>query len=143
MSGARWALCAVLMMMMMAGCAGSNSGGVGGTATPGKSKVTVLLTEPLGVPAATEGRMLTVEYPPGVSTPAHHHDGAIFAYVVEGAVITALDDGAERRYEAGEGWYERPGQVHRVSRNASSTQGAKLVVVFLTEAGKPVLQMER
>jgi quercetin dioxygenase-like cupin family protein len=87
--------------------------------------------------------MLTVEYPPGVSTPAHHHDGAIFAYVVEGAVITALDDGPERRYEAGEGWYERPGQVHRVSRNASRTERAKLLVVFLTEAGKAALKLEQ
>jgi quercetin dioxygenase-like cupin family protein len=63
--------------------------------------------------------------------------------VVEGAVITALDNGAERRYEAGEGWYERPGQVHRVSRNASDSKRAKLVVVFLTEKGKPVLEMEK
>jgi len=141
MSGWRWAACGVLMMVV--GCAGSHEAKMGEAMTPGKSKVTVLLTEPLGAPAATEGRMLTVEYPPGVSTPAHHHDGAIFAYVVEGAVITALDDGAERRYEAGEGWYERPGQVHRVSRNASDTKRAKLVVVFLTEAGKPVLKMER
>src|SRR4051812_39308986 len=117
MSGVRWAVCGVLLLMV-AGCAGSHASE--GSA-PGRSKVTVLLTEPLAAPAAMEGRMLTVEYPPGVSTPAHHHDGAIFAYVVEGAVITALDDGAERRYEAGEGWYERPGQVHRVSRNASST----------------------
>ena len=139
MSGMRWAACG-LLLTMVAGCAGAHAGEA---ETPAKSKVTVLLTEPLGTPAATEGRMLTVEYPPGVSTPAHHHDGAIFAYVVEGAVITALDDGAERRYEAGQGWYERPGQVHRVSRNGSDTKPAKLVVVFLTEAGKPVLKLEK
>jgi len=86
--------------------------------------------------------MLTVEYPPGVATPPHRHDGAIFAYVVEGAVVTALDDGDEKRYETGQGWYERPGQLHRVSRNASDTRPAKLVVVFLTEPGKPALHPE-
>jgi quercetin dioxygenase-like cupin family protein len=134
-------VCGVLMMV--AGCAASHdSSGAAGSARPG-SKVTVLLTEPLAKPAATEGRMLTVEYPPGASTPAHHHDGTIFAYVVEGAVITALDDGPEKRFEAGQGWYERPGQVHRVSRNASRTERAKLLVVFLTEAGKAALKLEQ
>jgi quercetin dioxygenase-like cupin family protein len=57
-------------------------------------------------------------------------------------VITALDDGPEKRFEAGQGWYERPGQVHRVSRNASGTERAKLVVVFLTEKGKPALELQ-
>jgi hypothetical protein len=33
--------------------------------------------------------------------------------------------------------------VHRVSRNASDTERAKLLVVFLTEKGKPALQMEK
>jgi quercetin dioxygenase-like cupin family protein len=132
------------MLVLAAGCAASHpASSVGPSKRPG-SKVTVLLTEPLArTPAATEGRMLTVEYPPGASTPAHHHDGTIFAYVVEGAVITALDDGPEKRFEAGQGWYERPGQVHRVSRNASDTERAKLLVVFLTEKGKPALQMEK
>jgi quercetin dioxygenase-like cupin family protein len=86
--------------------------------------------------------MLTVEYPPGAATAAHHHDGAIFAYVAAGAVITALDDGPEQRFAAGQAWYERPGQIHRVARNASATEPAKLVVFFLTAPGKPVLQME-
>ena len=110
---------------------------------PARARVTPLLTQPVPPGAGTEGRLLTVEYPPGGSTPAHHHDGAIFAYVAEGAVVTALDDGPEQRFEAGQAWYERPGQVHRVSRNASTTQPAKLVVFFLTQPGTPPLRMEK
>ena len=105
------------------------------------AKVTPLLTQPVSPGAGTEARLLTVEYPPGGSTPAHHHDGAIFAYVAEGAVITALDDGPERRFEAGQAWYERPGQIHRVSRNASTTKPARLVVFFVTQPGTPPLRM--
>jgi quercetin dioxygenase-like cupin family protein len=67
------------VLMIVAGCATSHdSSGAARSARAG-SKVTVLLTEPLAKPAATEGRRLTVEYPPGASTPAHHHDGTIFA----------------------------------------------------------------
>ena len=136
--------CASLMWVMAAGCASPHPASSERPASRPGAKVTGLLTEPLATtPAATEGRMLTVEYPPGASTPAHHHDGTIFAYVVEGAVVTALDDGPEKRFEAGQGWYERPGQVHRVSRNASDTKPAKLLVVFLTEKGKPALELER
>ena len=110
--------------------------------TPPRTQVSTLLTEPLP-PGVSEGRVLTVDIPPGASTPPHRHDGAIFAYVAAGAVVSALDEGAERRFETGQAWHERPGQVHRVSRNPSTTEPAKLVVFFLTEPGKPVLRMEK
>ena len=132
-----------------AGCATSHADSDGtplsapaATGPAAKANVTVLLTEPMPSPAPGEGRLLTVEYPPGASSPSHHHDGAIFAFVAEGAVVTALDDGPERRFEAGQGWYERPGQIHRVARNASATRPAKLAVVFLTNPGQPVLRLE-
>jgi len=130
---------ALLLLATTLGCAAPQQPA---TTTPARSSVTTLLTQPMPTPAPTECRMLTVEYPPGAATPAHHHDGAIFAYVVRGAVITALDDGPEHRYTAGQAWYEHPGQIHRVSRNASATEPAKLVVFFLTAPGRPVLQME-
>jgi quercetin dioxygenase-like cupin family protein len=129
-----------LFLTVLTGCALDPRAAVNPSAG---AKATVLLTRPLPADVGREGRLLTVEYPPGGSTPAHHHDGAIFAYVADGAVITALDDGPEQRFEAGQGWYERPGQVHRVSRNASATQPAKLVVFFLTQPGSPPLRMEK
>jgi quercetin dioxygenase-like cupin family protein len=108
-----------------------------------RSSVSTLLTEALPAGVGSEGRLLTVDIPPGGSTPPHRHDGAIFAYVAAGTVVSALDDGEERRFETGQAWYERPGQVHRVSRNGSATEPARLVVFFLTEPGKPVLRMDK
>lgn len=136
----------VFMMAMAAaaalgGCAAGRSAGTDGG--PGRTNVATVLTHEIPREAGNEGRVLTVEYPPGVSSPSHRHDGAIFAYVAEGAVITALDDGAEQRFEAGQAWFERPGQVHRVARNASDSKPAKLVVFFVTEPGKPVIRMEK
>ena len=82
--------------------------------------------------------MLTVSYAPGQASPAHQHPGAVMAYVLEGAVVSKLNDEQEKTYQAGEYWYEAPGTVHSVSRNASKTKPARLLVWSLVDEGKPV-----
>ncbi|MFJ4066504.1 cupin domain-containing protein [Pseudomonas sp. NPDC089996] len=84
--------------------------------------------------------MLTVSYAPGEASPAHQHPGAVMAYVLEGAVVSKLNDEQETTYKAGEFWYEAPGTVHSVSRNASKTQPAKLLVWSLVDVGKAVTE---
>jgi quercetin dioxygenase-like cupin family protein len=84
--------------------------------------------------------MLTVSYAPGEASPAHQHPGAVMAYVLEGAVVSKLNDESEKTYKAGEYWYEAPGTVHSVSRNASKTQPAKLLVWSLVDEGKAVTE---
>ncbi len=84
--------------------------------------------------------MLTVSYAPGQASPAHQHPGAVMAYVLEGAVVSKLNDEPEKTYKTGEYWYEAPGTVHSVSRNASQTRPAKLLVWSLVDEGKPVTE---
>jgi quercetin dioxygenase-like cupin family protein len=76
-----------------------------------------------------------VDYPAGASSPAHTHPKSafIYAYVLSGAIVSAVDGETPRTYRAGEGWYEAPGAHHRVSRNASATQPAKLLAVFVMD----------
>ena len=78
-----------------------------------------------------------VEYAPGAASPAHTHaqSAFIFAYVVSGAIESKVDDGETRIYHAGESWSENPGAVHAVSRNASDTEPAKLIAVFVLDSG--------
>ncbi|WP_085675554.1 MULTISPECIES: cupin domain-containing protein [unclassified Pseudomonas] len=94
-------------------------------------------------PANAPGKkavMLTVSYAPGQASPAHQHPGAVMAYVLEGAVVSKLNDEQEKTYKAGEYWYEAPGTVHSISRNASKTRPAKLLVWSLVDEGKPVTE---
>lgn len=84
--------------------------------------------------------MLTVSYAPGEASPGHWHPGAVMAYVLEGAVTSKLNDEPDKTYKAGEFWYEAPGTVHSVSRNASKSAPAKLLVWSLVEEGKPVTE---
>jgi quercetin dioxygenase-like cupin family protein len=84
---------------------------------------------------------VVVDYAPGAASPAHMHSKSafIFAYVVSGAIESQVNDGPKRVYHAGESWYEAPGAVHRVSRNASATEPAKLLAVFVADTGDKAL----
>ena len=76
-----------------------------------------------------------VSYPPGgASAPHHHSDSAfIYAYVVSGQIASQVEGQSEHTYRAGECWYETPGAHHLISRNASNTEPAKLLAVFVVD----------
>lgn len=76
-----------------------------------------------------------VEYPPGGASIPHVHakSAFIYAYVVSGAIESKVNDGELRVYRAGESWSEPPGASHPVSRNASKTQPAKLLAIFVVD----------
>jgi quercetin dioxygenase-like cupin family protein len=78
---------------------------------------------------------LEVNYAPGAASPAHTHakTAFIYAYVISGAIESKVDDGATRVYRAGESWSEQPGATHAISRNASKTEPAKLLAVFVVD----------
>jgi quercetin dioxygenase-like cupin family protein len=79
--------------------------------------------------------VITVTYPPGGSTPAHRHPGFTYAYVLKGAVTSALDNDPPKTYTEGQYWSEQPMQEHRISRNASQTAPAELLVFFVVPHG--------
>jgi quercetin dioxygenase-like cupin family protein len=84
---------------------------------------------------------IIVDYAPGGASPAHMHSKSafIYAYVVSGAIESQVNDGPKRVYHAGESWYETPGSFHRISRNASTTEPAKLLAVFVADTGDKAL----
>ena len=104
------------------------AGAAGGTVTP------VFSQELPNVPGNSLTAVL-VEYGPGGASGAHRHAGSVFAFVVEGAIRSKLDDGEEIVYQAGQSFFEPPGTHHAVSANASETEPAKLLAVFVAETG--------
>lgn len=91
---------------------------------PGKRLVSVLVT-----------------YAPGGASPSHRHAGSafIFAYVLSGEIRSQVDEGPVTVYRAGESWFEAPGAHHRVSENASQTEPASLLAVFVVDSGEAPL----
>ena len=76
-----------------------------------------------------------VNYAPGGASPPHTHakSAFIYAYVISGAIESKVNDGETRIYRAGESWSEPPGAIHWISRNASKTEPAKLLAVFVLD----------
>jgi quercetin dioxygenase-like cupin family protein len=77
-----------------------------------------------------------VSYAPGEASAAHRHPGITIAYVLEGEIRSKVGDDPEKTYTAGQMFLETPGQIHAVSRNASTTKPAKLLAILLAEKGK-------
>ncbi len=82
-----------------------------------------------------------VEYGPGGYSPAHRHPKSAFIYatVLEGAIRSQVNDGPVTTYKAGQSFSELPGEVHQVSANASETQPAKLLAVFVVDTNEAEL----
>jgi len=76
-----------------------------------------------------------VTYPPGGKTPPHHHARSAFVtgYVLSGEIRSQVDDGKVQVLKAGESFSEPPGALHRISENASATEPAKLLAIFVVD----------
>ena len=76
-----------------------------------------------------------VEYGPGGYSPGHTHAKSAFIYatVLEGAVRSQINDGPVTTYQTGQSFSEMPGDLHRVSANASETKPATLLAVFVVD----------
>jgi quercetin dioxygenase-like cupin family protein len=85
------------------------------------------------------GKSLTaivVNFAPGASSPVHHHAGSVYAYVLTGGIRSENSEtGPAREYRAGESFFEPPGSVHLVTANASETEPASLLAVFVADDG--------
>jgi quercetin dioxygenase-like cupin family protein len=85
--------------------------------------------------------VVEVDYAPGAASPSHTHakSAFIYAYVLAGEIESKVNDGAARVYKAGESWSEPPNARHQISRNASKAKPAKLLAVFVVDAGDSTL----
>ena len=87
---------------------------------------------------------LLVSYGPGAKSPRHHHAGSVIAYVLSGAIRSENSaTGAVRVYKAGESFFEPPGSTHLVSENASATEPASLLAIFVADEGAMLRTVDR
>src|SRR6201992_1584630 len=79
---------------------------------------------------------VVVHYPPGGKTPPHHHAASAFVtgYVLSGAIRSQVDGGKVQVFKAGESWSEKRGAHHDISENASTTEPAQLLAIFVVDS---------
>jgi quercetin dioxygenase-like cupin family protein len=110
-------------------------------ASDSKSKVALVYDQALPNVPGKSIRGVLVEYAPAGSSPAHLHAKSAFIYatVLQGAIRSQINDGAVTTYRAGESFSEFPGDRHGMSANASTTEPARLLAVFVVDTEETVL----
>lgn len=99
------------------------------------SKVEVIASHALPNVPGKRVTVVRVSYGPGGFTPPHRHGGSVTAYVTKGRISSRLGGGPLETFEVGQSFFEPPGATHLVSANASSTEPAELIAVFVADEG--------
>ena len=104
-------------------------------------KVTVVYDHPLPNVPGKSLKGVLVEYEPGGTSAGHTHPNSAFIYatVLEGAIRSQVNDGPVTTYQAGESFSEYPGDRHGVSENASATEPARLLAIFVVDTSETAL----
>ena len=82
-----------------------------------------------------------VSYAPGDASGRHRHPGFVIGYVLEGQYRFAVNDEAPVTLGVGQMFFEsfeKPGEIHAVSGNASTTQPCRILAIVFTKKGDPV-----
>jgi quercetin dioxygenase-like cupin family protein len=105
------------------------------------AKVTLVYQHELPNVPGKSIKGVLVEYGPGGHSPGHMHPKSAFIYatVLEGEILSQINDGPVTTYKAGQNFSEMPGDRHGVSANASETEPAKLLAVFVVDTNETEL----
>jgi quercetin dioxygenase-like cupin family protein len=124
----RFLRCVLLGLFLLGSAAAS-------AVRPVREQVTLLYQHELPNAQDKSVKAVLVAYGPGGRSVPHSHPASAFIYaiVLEGAVTSQVNDGPVKIYRAGESFAELPGDVHRVSANASKVKPAKLIAVFVVD----------
>ncbi|WP_343716342.1 cupin domain-containing protein [Inquilinus sp.] len=129
---------AILAALLVAASAGPAFAEASGSKN---ARVTLVYEHALPDVPGKSVKGVLVEYGPGGYSPAHTHpkSALIYATVLEGAVRMQINQGPVRTFKAGENFTEMPGDHHAISANASETEPAKLLAVFVVNTDETVL----
>jgi quercetin dioxygenase-like cupin family protein len=111
-------------------CADSSS-----SASSPLDKVEVIASHALPNVPGKRVTIVRVFYGPGGFTRAHRHSGTVTAYVTKGEIRSQLGGGPVEVFKEGQSFFEPPGTTHLVSANASVTEPAELIAVFVADEG--------
>lgn len=107
---------------------------------------TLVLKQPLQDPELKGYTMHTIVVelgPAAVDTVDHRHGAEVFGYILEGSIVTRVNDGPETTYSAGEMFYEPRGALHGHFQNPDRERKARALVVFLAKDGRELYTRER
>jgi quercetin dioxygenase-like cupin family protein len=115
-------------------CAASSAAFAAGADAPHETITPAFAEAIANVPGKTM-TALVVDYAPGGKSMPHRHGQAfVVGYVLSGAIRSQVNGGEVHVYHAGEHWTEQPGAHHTMSENASDSEPAKLLAIFVADS---------
>ena len=118
------------LIALLTTAAATSVGGLASAQQPAAARRDVIKQELPGEPLRVLS-LVEVTYRPGAGFSPHLHANGVVAYVVSGAIASKVGDEPEQMFHAGDAWWEPPGAIHRVSRNASLTEPATLLAIYI------------
>lgn len=104
-------------------------------------KVEVITSHALPNVPGKRVTIVRVFYGPGGFSRPHRHAGTVTAYVTKGEIRSQLGGGPVETFGVGQSFFEPPGSTHLVSANASNTEPAELIAVFVADEGAQLTTM--
>ncbi|MGA8330519.1 MAG: cupin domain-containing protein [Mycobacterium sp.] len=125
----------LVLGIALAGVARADGPGGGGTRDDLGAGVVTVFEQPVTNIPGKSVIAQEVSYAPGAKGAPHRHSNSAFtmAYVVSGSIRSQVEGEPLHVYYAGQTWQENPGAHHIVSENASTTEPAKLLAVFVAD----------
>jgi quercetin dioxygenase-like cupin family protein len=116
---------------------------IGSAAAAGSplDKVEVITSHALPNVPGKRVTIVRVFYGPGGFSRAHRHAGSVTAYITKGEIRSQLGGGPVETFGVGQSFFEPPGSTHLVSANASNTEPAELIAVFVADEGAQLTTM--
>ncbi len=104
-------------------------------------KVEVITSHALPNVPGKRVTIVRVFYGPRGFSRAHRHAGSVTAYITKGEIRSQLGGGPVETFTVGQSFFEPPGSTHLVSANASNTEPAELIAVFVADEGAQLTTM--
>jgi len=103
------------------------------TPSPSRSRIALSRTLPAMDGKEIRVKLVDVTYAPGGANASHSHPCPVVGYVLQGALRMRVNDAPEVIYRTGDTFYEGPGDIHRTSANASTTEPARFLAYFMCD----------
>ena len=104
--------------------------------TAGAANIKRTPVQKFDVPGSNLETVIAIaEIIPNVAIGRHSHPGIESAYVMEGDLVLKIDGQPDKAVKPGDSWQVPSGAVHDAT---SGAKGAKVIVTYVVEKGKPL-----
>jgi quercetin dioxygenase-like cupin family protein len=95
----------------------------------------VISTERLSHVPGKNVSVVRVTFPPGGLSPRHYHGGSVTLYVLSGTIRSQIEGEPVKTLKIGDTYFEPLGSIHLFAENASQTEPAVVLAVFVHDEG--------